>query len=100
MVLDVTMKFRKLRVDRIQVIIKARLHGIHALVHMGHHSLEAAIHVGLKLLLHVLKLRVKIAWTSTAEAEEEVEEEASALHQLQELLLHHNQLLPHHLGRE
>jgi hypothetical protein len=37
---------------------------------------------------------------STIEAEEEVEEEASALHQLQELLLHHNQLLPHHLGRE
>jgi hypothetical protein len=30
---------------------------------------------------------------STAEAEEEVEEEASALHQLQERLLHHNQLL-------
>jgi hypothetical protein len=37
---------------------------------------------------------------STAEAEEEVEEEASALPQLQELLLHHNQDLPHHLGRE
>jgi hypothetical protein len=36
----------------------------------------------------------------TAEAEEEVEEEASAeLHQLQEQLLHHRQLLPHHLGK-
>jgi hypothetical protein len=37
--------------------------------------------------------------TSIAEAEEE-EEEASALPQLQEHLLHHNQDLPHHLGRE
>jgi hypothetical protein len=37
---------------------------------------------------------------SIAEAKEEVEEEASALPQLQELLLHHNQHLPHHLGRE
>jgi hypothetical protein len=36
----------------------------------------------------------------TAEAEEELEEEASArLHQLQEQLLHHHQLLPHHLER-
>ena len=61
MVLDVTTKFRKLTVYRIQVIIKARVHGIHALVHMGHHSLEAAIHVGLKPLLHVLKIWVKIA---------------------------------------
>jgi hypothetical protein len=40
-----------------------RLHGIHALVHMCHQSLEAAIHVGLKPLLHVLKIWVKIAWT-------------------------------------
>jgi hypothetical protein len=30
---------------------------------MGHHALEAAIHVGLELLLHVLKVMVKIAWT-------------------------------------
>jgi hypothetical protein len=37
---------------------------------------------------------------SIAKAEEEVEEEASALPQLQEHLLHHNQDLPHHLGRE
>jgi hypothetical protein len=37
---------------------------------------------------------------NTAKAEEEVEEEASALLQHQELLLHHNQCLPHHLGRE
>jgi hypothetical protein len=37
----------------------------------------------------------------TAQAEEEVEEEASAqLHQLQEQLIHHLQLLPHHLGKE
>jgi hypothetical protein len=37
---------------------------------------------------------------NTAEAEEEVEEEASALPQHHELLLHHNHGLPHHLGRE
>jgi hypothetical protein len=37
---------------------------------------------------------------NTAKAEEEVEEEASALPQHQELRLHHNQGLPHHLGRE
>jgi hypothetical protein len=61
--LDVTTKFRKLRVYHIQVIIKARLHDIHALVHMGHHALEAAIHVGMEPLLHILKVRVKIAWT-------------------------------------
>jgi hypothetical protein len=30
---------------------------------MGHHALEAAIHVSLEPLLHVLKVRVKIAWT-------------------------------------
>jgi hypothetical protein len=30
---------------------------------MCHQSLEAAIHVGLKPLLHVLKIWVKIAWT-------------------------------------
>jgi hypothetical protein len=30
---------------------------------MCQHSLEAAIHVGLKPLLHVLKIWVKIAWT-------------------------------------
>jgi hypothetical protein len=30
---------------------------------MGPHSLEGAIHVGLKPLLHVLKVWVKIAWT-------------------------------------
>jgi hypothetical protein len=63
MVLDVTAKFRVLSVLRIPVIIKSRLHGIHALVHMGHHSLEAAIHMGVKPLLHVLKIWVKIAWS-------------------------------------
>jgi hypothetical protein len=61
--LDVRAKFRKLRVQRIKVIIKASLHGIHALVHMGHHALKAAIHVCLEPLLHVLKVRIKIAWT-------------------------------------
>jgi hypothetical protein len=47
-VLDVRAKFRKLRVQRIKVIIKASLHGIHALVHMDHHALKAAIHMYLE----------------------------------------------------
>jgi hypothetical protein len=59
--LDVRAKFRKLRVQRIKIIIKARLHGIHALVHMGHHALKAAIHVCLEPVLHVLKVRIEIA---------------------------------------
>jgi hypothetical protein len=37
---------------------------------------------------------------NTAEAEEEVEEEASTRPQHQELLLHYSQGLPHHMGRE
>ena len=59
--LDVRAKFRKLRVKRIKLIIKARLHGIHALVHMGHHALKATIHVCLEPLLQVLEVRIKIA---------------------------------------
>jgi hypothetical protein len=66
-VLDVRAKFRKLRVQRIKVIIKVSLHGIHALVHMGHHALKAAIHVCLEPLLHVLEIRIKIAWTRLLE---------------------------------
>jgi hypothetical protein len=62
-VLDVTAKLRKLRIYRIQVIIKVSLHPIHALVHMSRHALEAAIHVSLEPLLHVLKVWIKIAWT-------------------------------------
>jgi hypothetical protein len=37
---------------------------------------------------------------NTAETKEEVEEEAYARPQHQELLLHYSQGLPHHLGRE
>jgi hypothetical protein len=66
-VLDVSVKFRKLRVQRIKVIIKASLHGIHAMVHMGHHALKAVIHVCLEPLLHVLEVRIKIAWTRLPE---------------------------------
>jgi hypothetical protein len=65
--LDVSAKFRKLRVQRIKVIIKAILHGIHELVHMGHHALKAAIHVCLEPLLHLLEIRIKIAWTRLLE---------------------------------
>jgi hypothetical protein len=66
-VLDVIAKLRKLRIQRIQVIIKASLHPIHALVHVSHHAREADIHVGLEPLLHVLKVRIKIAWTRLPE---------------------------------
>jgi hypothetical protein len=65
--LDVRAKFRKLRVKRIKVIIKASLHDIHALVHMGHHALKVAIHVCLEPLLHILEVRIKIAWTRLPE---------------------------------
>jgi hypothetical protein len=59
--LDVRAKFRKLRVQRIKVIIKASLHDIPVLVHIGHHALKATIHVCLDPLLHVLEVRIKIA---------------------------------------
>jgi Zn-dependent M16 (insulinase) family peptidase len=102
--LDVRAKFRKLRVQRIKIIIKARLHGIHALVHMGHHALKSGHPCVSRALAACSKSKDQNSLDQaarTAEAEEEVEEEASAqLHQLQEQLLHHRQLLPHHLGKE
>jgi hypothetical protein len=66
-VLDVSAKPSKLRVQPIKVIIKVRLHRIHALVHMGQHVLKAAIHMCLEPLLHGLEVRIKIAWTRLPE---------------------------------
>jgi hypothetical protein len=66
-VVDVSAKLRKHRVQRIKVIIKVSLHGIHVLVHMGHHALKATIHVCLEPLLHVLEVKIKIAWTRLPE---------------------------------
>jgi hypothetical protein len=66
-VLDVSAKLSKLRVQPIKVIIKVSLHGIHALVHMGQHTLKSAIHMCLEPLLHVLEVRIKIAWTRLPE---------------------------------
>jgi hypothetical protein len=65
-VLDVSVKLSKLRVQPIKVI-KVSLHGIHALVHMGQHTLKSAIHMCLEPLLHVLEVRIKIAWTRLPE---------------------------------
>jgi hypothetical protein len=61
--LNVIAKFRILSVERIPVTIKTRLHVIQALVHMCHHSLKAGINVGMKPLLHIVKIWVKVAWT-------------------------------------
>jgi hypothetical protein len=66
-VLDVSAKLSKLSVQPIKVIIKVSLHPIHVLVHMGHHALKSAIHMCLEPLLHVLEVRIKIAWTRPPE---------------------------------
>ena len=66
-VLDVSAKLSKLSVQPIKVIIKVSLHPIHALVHMGQHALKSAIHMCLEPLLHVLEVRIKIAWTRLPE---------------------------------
>jgi hypothetical protein len=61
--LNVIAKLRILRVERILVTVKPRLHVIQAVIHMCHHSLKASINVGLKPVLHILKIWVKVAWT-------------------------------------
>jgi hypothetical protein len=66
---------------------------------MCHHALKASINLGLKPLLNMDQSSLDQA-ANTAKAEEEVEEEASARPQHQEVLLQHSQGLPHHLGRE
>jgi hypothetical protein len=66
-VLDVSAKLSKLRVQPIKVIIKVSLHGIHVLVHIGQHALKLAIHMCLEPLLHVLEVRIRIAWTRLLE---------------------------------
>jgi hypothetical protein len=61
--LNVITKFRILSIERIPVTIKTGLYDIQTLIHMCHHSLKASIKMGLKPLLHILKIWVKVAWT-------------------------------------
>jgi hypothetical protein len=61
--LNVITKVRKLRVERIPVTVKARLHVIKAVIHMCYHTLKASINMGLKPLLHIVKIGIKVAWT-------------------------------------
>ena len=41
--------------------IKMRLHSIKAAIHMCHHALKPYIHMSLEPMLHLLKIRIKIA---------------------------------------
>src|SRR5688572_1260391 len=56
-------KLRKLRVERIPITVKARLHVIEAVIHMCHQALKASINMSLKPLLHIVKIRIKVPWT-------------------------------------
>jgi hypothetical protein len=41
--------------------IKMRLHSIKAAIHMCHHALKPSIHMILEPMLHLLKIRIKVA---------------------------------------
>jgi hypothetical protein len=52
---------RKSIVQSRVLAIKMRLHMIKAAIHMSHHALKLSIHMSLEPMLHLLKIRIKIA---------------------------------------